>query len=197
MGFASLPAMASHVADFSSMETVLLQGIRASEESAFHQLFTLFRERIYRTALRILKEEEAAKDALQETLINIYRAAGTFRGEAKLSTWINRITVNVCLEILRKNRKHRQRTDEDISEFSTLEDPRPESPFDLAHRSEVKAKVRGALGTLSRKHRDVLEMHDLAGYTIREISARVGVAEGTIKSRLFYGREELKRQLLN
>ncbi len=169
--------------------------VRDRDEGAFQELFSRFRIRIYRTALRILKEEHSAEDALQETFINIYRAADKFRGDSKIGTWINRITVNVCLEILRKNKKHRQRTDEDISEDLTLTAPLSSVPFETVRRQEIRSRVRRALDRLGSKHSSVVRLHDLEGFTIREIAAILEIAEGTVKSRLFYGREELKRQL--
>jgi RNA polymerase sigma-70 factor (ECF subfamily) len=187
--------MATYAANLPSFENNLIRQLRSSEEGAFQELFRRFSQRIFRTALKILKEEESAKDALQETLINIHRAAHSFRGEAKLATWINRITVNVCLEMLRKNKKHSNRTNDDVSEQVYLQDPKTADPFRETHRAEVKHRVRAALNRLTRKHSVVVRMHDLDGFTIREIAAKVGVAEGTIKSRLFYGREELKKQL--
>jgi RNA polymerase sigma-70 factor (ECF subfamily) len=129
-------------------------------------------------------------------MINIHRAARTFRGEAKLATWINRITVNVCLEILRKNKKHSKRTAEDISEYLTIQDPAPTDPYRETQKEEIKRRVHSALDRLTEKHRVVVKMHDIEGFTIREIAEKVGIAEGTIKSRLFYGREELKKQLV-
>lgn len=189
--------MATYAADLSPLEFNLSRALRRSEENAFGELIRHFGQRIFRTALKILKEEESARDAVQETLINIHRAADTFRGEAKLSTWINRITVNVCLEMIRKNRRHAARTEEDISEQVTLEDRSLRDPFTETYRGEIRQRVRAALARLSRKHREVVRMHDLEGFTIKEIADRLGVAEGTIKSRLFYGREELKRQLQN
>ena len=189
--------MATYAANLSNIETNLIGQLRSSEEGAFQDLFHHFKQRIFKTALKILKEEESAKDALQETMINIHRAAKTFRGEAKLATWINRITVNVCLEIIRKNKKHSKRTGEDISEYLTIEDRKQRDPFGEAHRMEVKNRVHSALQRLSEKHSVVVRMHDLEGFTIREIAEEVGVAEGTIKSRLFYGREELRKQLVN
>jgi RNA polymerase sigma-70 factor (ECF subfamily) len=187
--------MATYAANITSLETNLISQLRSSEEGAFQELFHHFSQRIFLTALRILKEEESAKDALQETMINIHRAAKTFRGEAKLATWINRITVNVCLEILRKNKKHSKRTAEDISEYLTIQDPVQNDPYRETRRAEIKRRVHAALSRLSKKHRVVVKLHDLEGFTIREIAEKVGVAEGTIKSRLFYGREELKKQL--
>lgn len=187
--------MATYIAELPSFETQLVSKLRTSEDGAFQELFHRFGQKIYRTALKILREEESAKDALQETMINIHRAATSFRGESKLSTWINRITVNVCLEMIRKNKKHSNRIGEDISDYEHLEDSGIGDPFDVACQQEIRGRVRSALWRLSDKHRIVVWLHDLEGFTIREIAEKLGIAEGTIKSRLFYGREELKLQL--
>lgn len=189
--------MATYAADLSSsLEFNLVEKLKEADNGAFQELFKRFGQRIFRTAMRILREEESAKDAVQETMINIHRAADTFRGEARLGTWINRITVNVCLEMIRKNRKHSNRIEDDISEHVSLKVSDDHDPYREAVRVEARRRLQKALGRLSRKHRLVVRMHDVQGFTIREIAETVGVAEGTIKSRLFYGREELKRQLL-
>ena len=177
------------------MEATLMSRVQAREEDAFQELFSRFRPTIFRTALRILKEEHSAEDALQETFINVYRAADKFRGDSKIGTWVNRIAINVCLEMLRKNKKHRQRTDEDISDDRSLEAPRSSLPYEKARRAEVRERVEAALGRLGKKHSSVVRLHDLEGFTIREIAKILDVAEGTVKSRLFYGREELRKQL--
>jgi RNA polymerase sigma-70 factor (ECF subfamily) len=188
--------MATYAANLPSIDSVLGDRLRGSDEGVFQEILHQFGQKIFRTALKILKEEESAKDAVQETMINIHRAGTSFRGEAKLSTWINRITVNVCLEMIRKNRKHANRVPEDVSDYLGLEDHRSPNPFRSAHRAEVANRVHSALARLSEKHSRVVRMHDLEGYTIREIAEAIGVAEGTIKSRLFYGREELKKELV-
>lgn len=187
--------MATFAADLSTMESVLVHRLRRSEESAFQDLMRYFGRRIHRTAMRILKEEESAKDALQETLINIHRSIRNFRGEAQLSTWINRITVNVCLEMIRKNKRHANRVDEDVSDWTNLEDTLFRDPYTQVRQNEIRERVVRALDRLSKKHRVVVRMHDLEGFTIKEIAEQIGVAEGTIKSRLFYGREELRHAL--
>jgi len=188
--------MSTFVADLSSFESHLANRLRTREEGVFQEVFHRFGHKIYRTALKILREEESAKDALQETMINIHRAAGSFRGDSKLSTWINRITVNVCLEMIRKNKKHACRTGGDITDHEHLEDSGVRSPFNEAYRSEIRKRVHRALNQLSEKHRLVVRLHDLEGFTIREIARKLQVAEGTVKSRLFYGREELKAKLI-
>ena len=186
--------MSSYIAGASPLEASLMLRIQDREEDAFQELFSHFKQRIFRTALRILKEEQAAEDALQETFVNVYRAAHKFRGDSKLGTWMNRIAINACLEILRRNKKHQQRAEEDISTDTALIDARQPTPYESCHRAEIKERVTVGLEKLGHKHRDVVRLHDLEGYTIREIAARLDVAEGTVKSRLFYGREQLKQQ---
>lgn len=182
-------------ADLTPFEIQLMTRIQRNEDGDFQEFFDKFRGRIYRTALRILKEEESAWDALQETFINVFRAARCFRGDSKLGTWINRITVNVCLEMIRKNKKHRNQTDGDISEDVNLEDRKAHTPEETFHTQEIRDRVQLSLGQLNQRHQSVVRLHDLEGFTIREIALRLGVAQGTIKSRLFYGRQELKKIL--
>ena len=176
-------------------EKVLIAGLKKQDEAAFQVLHGNYGKRMYMTAYRILRDEELARDAMQESLINVFRAIKTFRGESKLSTWISRITVNVCLEMLRRNKKHQNRTEEDISESWTLPDTKALDPLRKIEQMEARRKVRSAMSKLGRKHLIVVRMHDLQGYTIKEIAENLEVAEGTIKSRLYYGREELKKQL--
>ena len=187
--------MGTYTADLTPFEIQLMTRIQRSEEGAFQELFDKFRGRIYRTALRILKEEESAWDALQETFIHVFRAGRCFRGDSKLGTWINRITVNVCLEMIRKNKKYRNQTDGDISEDVNLEDREAHTPEETFSTQEIRDRVQLSLGQLSQRHQSVVRLHDLEGFTIREIALQLGVAEGTIKSRLFYGRQELKKIL--
>lgn len=189
--------MGTYIATVSPMEADLMSRIQAREDGAFGELFNRFGNKIFRTALRMLKEEQSAEDALQETFLNVYRAARHFRGDSKVGTWINRIAINVCLEMIRKNRKHDQRTDDDISENQTLPDEHGSTPYETIEQAETRARVQRALARLGHKHYDVVRMHDLEGFTIREIADRLDIAEGTVKSRLFYGREELKRYLAN
>ena len=141
--------MGTYSAGLTPFEIQLMSRIQRSEEGAFQELFDQFRGRIYRTALRILKEEESAWDALQETFINVFRAARCFRGDSKLGTWINRITVNVCLEMIRKNKKYRNQTDEDISEDVNLQDHSANTPEESFHAQEIRARVQLALGQLN------------------------------------------------
>lgn len=187
--------MGTYIATVSPLDAELISRVRADDESAFHDFFQQFRSRIYKIALRILKDDGSAKDALQETFLHIYRGIQNFRGDSKLTTWINRITVNVCLEMIRKNKKHHKVVDGDVSERTYLPDTVYNSPLDQLARLEIQKRVQDALGRLGEKHRIVVRLHDLEGFTIREIAKNLSLAEGTVKSRLFYGREALRREL--
>ncbi len=188
--------MGAYIAGVAPLEVSLMTRVQRHDENAFHELFVMFKPSILRTAMRILKERASAEDALQETFVNVHRAAGKFRGDSKVGTWINRIAVNACLEIMRKNKKHRQRTEADISSHFRLPDVKMKTPFDRIEQREIEGRVHAALQRLGEKHRQVVQLHDLEGFTIREVAEELQVAEGTIKSRLFYGREKLKSQLL-
>ena len=189
--------MGNYIATVSPLEAHLMARVQARDEGAFGELFTRFQERIYRTALRILKQDYSAQDALQETFLNIFRGARHFRGDSRLTTWINRITVNVCLEMIRKNKKHSQRLDADISETAEFPDPSARTPFEEALQRETSQKINSALESLGDKHSRVVRLHDLKGHTISEIAGIMGVPEGTVKSRLYYGRKALKKELVH
>jgi len=82
----------------------LLNRCMTQDPDAYTELFARYNRRIFNTAYRILGEESSAEDALQETLLNVYRGISNFRGDSKISTWISRITINVCLGMLRKGK---------------------------------------------------------------------------------------------
>ncbi|HEY2934457.1 MAG TPA: RNA polymerase sigma factor [Acidobacteriota bacterium] len=176
-------------------EVALVDRCRRCETGAYDEFLSRFGTTIYRVALRILKNESAAEDALQDTLVNVFRAIGKFRCEAKLSTWLNRITTNVCLEILRKEKKRKEDSFEHLQH--SLEDsfPHYETPFHSVYQRELGTQLEGSLQRVSRKQREIVKMHDLEGMTIREIAEFLGISEGTVKSRLFYGRQECRRHL--
>ncbi len=187
--------METYAANVSRSEAGLAARLKAREEEAFEELYQHFGRRILGACRRILKEEESARDALQETVLKILLTSSHFRGDSRLWTWINRITINVCLEMIRKEKKHVEIMAKDSRE-TELEDQVSPSPLHQAYKTEVQNRVWTALKRLSPKHQKVVALHTLAGFTISEIADHLRLPEGTVKSRIWYGREELKRQLL-
>jgi RNA polymerase sigma-70 factor (ECF subfamily) len=175
------------------VNVALLERCKSNDAEACNEFFSRYNRKILNTAYRILGEEASAEDALQETLMNVYRGISRFRGDSKLSTWISRITVNVCLGMLRKA-KNRQYVDLD-DEFARDLPAEPTPYFDpLAHTSmeELRSFVRGTFVRMTEKHAIVVRLHDMEGHTIQEIAKAIGCPVGTVKSRLFYGRQEFK-----
>jgi RNA polymerase sigma-70 factor, ECF subfamily len=171
----------------------LLNRCMTNDPEACNELFSLYNRKIFNTAYRILGEESSAEDALQETLLNVYRGISSFRGDSKVSTWISRITINVCLGMLRKQKNKRYVELEDDSAEELPADPTPfVDPLAHASMTELKSMVRTTFDRMTGKQEIVVRLHDMEGHTIQEIAEIVGCPVGTIKSRLFYGRQEFK-----
>ncbi len=175
------------------INVAILNRCLANDPDACNELFTRYNRRIFNTAYRILGEEASAEDALQETLLNVYRGISNFRGDSKVSTWISRITINVCLGMLRKG-KNKQYVE--LEDESARELPAEPTPFTdpLAHTSleELRSFVQETFERMSEKQGIVVRLHDMEGHTIQEIAEIIDCPIGTVKSRLFYGRQEFK-----
>jgi RNA polymerase sigma-70 factor, ECF subfamily len=175
------------------INVALLRRCMSNDPDAYNKLFAQYNRRIFNTAYRILGEESSAEDALQETLLNIYRGISSFRGDSKVSTWISKIAINVCLGMLRKgkNRQYSELDDESVAELQAESTPCVD-PLAYASREELKSFVREAFSRMPEKQSIVVQLHDMEGNTIQEIAKIIGCPAGTIKSRLFYGRLEFK-----
>jgi len=173
---------------------MLLQRCRRDDAEACNALLALYNRKIFNTAYRILGEESWAEDALQETLINIYRGLNRFRGASKISTWVSRITVNVCLGMIRKGRNRRLVPLEEEERAHVLPaNPTPYTdPLQHTALGELSTLIERAFGLMSDKQAPVVRLHDLEGNTIPEIARILRCPVGTVKSRLFYGRQEFK-----
>ncbi len=173
----------------------LLSRCRKDDDpEAYNALLALYNRRIFNTAYRILGEESSAEDALQETLINIYRSIHRFRGDSKISTWVSRITVNVCLGMIRKGKNKRfVPLEEEAGSRDFPAAPTPYlDPLKHAVSNELTAFVEETFGRMSEKQRSVVRLHDMEGNTIPEVARILHCPVGTVKSRLFYGRQEFK-----
>ncbi len=155
---------------------------------AFGELFRRHRDRMYAVAVRTTNHRELAADAVQEAFISAFRRAGAYRGEAAVTTWLHRIVVNACLDRLRRERTTLRRA----GDLGDLDLP------DLHdHHASVEARldVHEALARLPEGQRMALVLVDMHGLPVAEAAAVLGVAEGTVKSRCFRGREALAGML--
>ena len=156
----------------------------AGDPEAFGELFRRHRDRMWAVALRTSGDRELASDAVQDAFISAFRRAGSYRGEAAVTTWLHRIVVNACLDRLR-----RQRPTSELPEHD-LPDARD------AHASvETRLDVRQALDRLPEGQRMALVLVDMHGLSVAEAAEVLGVAEGTIKSRCARGRAAMAELL--
>ena len=173
--------------------SALLKRCVSQDPEAYDELFTRYSRKIFNTAYRILGEEASAEDALQETLLNIYRGIANFRGDSKVSTWISRITINVCFGMLRKG-KNRQFVDieDDSARKLPAEMTSETDPHIYTSSKELQAMVNETFRRMPEKQRQAVRLHDMEGNTIQEIARITRCPAGTVKSRLFYGRQEFR-----
>ncbi|BCJ59436.1 RNA polymerase sigma factor SigM [Micromonospora endophytica] len=168
----------------------LLHAHVAGDRDAFAELFHRHRDRLWAVALRTLGDREEAADALQDALLSAHRAAGRFRGDSAVTTWLHRIVVNACLDRIRRRQAHPTvplpdgARDADDS-TGGVEPAAPVRDHDTA------MVVRDALATLPVEQRAALVLVDVQGYPVADVARMLGVAEGTVKSRCSRGRARL------
>ena len=163
----------------------LLRAHADGDPYAFEVLVRRHRDRMWAVALRTLRDPEEAADAVQDALISAYRAAGSFRAESAVTTWLHRIVVNACLDRIRRRQAR---------PTSPLPEEGPREPADahdrMAERDTAMA-VEDALAQLPVEQRAAITLVDIEGYSVADSAVMLGVAEGTIKSRCARGRAKL------
>jgi RNA polymerase sigma-70 factor, ECF subfamily len=162
----------------------------AGEPDAFGELVRRHRDRLWAVALRTLRDREEAADAVQDALVSAFRSAHTFRGQSAVTTWLHRITVNACLDRVRRAATRRTATMADDDGLDRLLEPH--EPADApAERQELHHELVTALATLPVEQRAALVLVDMQGYPVAEAAAVLDVPEGTVKSRCARGRARL------
>jgi RNA polymerase sigma-70 factor, ECF subfamily len=162
----------------------LLSAAASGEPDAFGELVRRHRDRLWAVALRTLGNPDEAADALQDALVSALRAAGSYRGEAAVTTWLHRIVVNACLD-----RARRQATRPTVG-LPVDDRGLPPGPDQVAAR-ELELDVTAALATLPLEQRAVLVLVDMQGHSVDEAARILDIAPGTVKSRGARGRARL------
>jgi RNA polymerase sigma-70 factor (ECF subfamily) len=172
----------------------LLAAHADGDRRAFPELVARHRRRLWNLALRMLRDREDAKDALQDAFVRAYRAAETFRGDAEVSTWLHRIMVNVCLNKVAARQKRPT-----VPLLDQLEDEHRTDlvdPDDAYARSDSRRDMAALLARLPDEQRLAIVLVDVEGYSVAEAADTLGVAAGTIKSRCARGRARLAAVLV-
>jgi len=182
------------------LEGDLVKRARHGDLKAYDELVKRYQERIYATIYHMTANHEDANDLAQESFIKAYQALKSFRGGSSFYTWIYRIAVNKTINFLkqRKNKYHLSLNDID---FNPENDPElvalisTKTPHHDAGLSELQKKLNEALLKLSEPHRMVAVLHDVQGMSHEEIASIMGCNIGTVRSRLFYARQQLQGHL--
>ena len=156
----------------------------AGDAGAFEELVRRHRDRLWAVALRTLGDPDEAADALQDALLSAYRAAGSYRGDAAVTTWLHRVVVNACLD---RVRRQRVRPTVPLPE----EGREPPAPGDAADARAVRIDLERALATLPAEQRAAIVLVDVQGWSVDEAARILGCAPGTVKSRCARGRARL------
>jgi RNA polymerase sigma-70 factor (ECF subfamily) len=180
-------------------EAELVRAAKAGDAEAFDRLVEEHYRSVYNTAYRMLRAPSAASDATQATFVRVWEALSSFRGDASFSTWVYRITMNVCLDELRRRKKRPlSLTEEDEDGEIAGERDMPDlsdEPSSTTEQRELQELVHQAIGRLSEDFRAVIVLYDIRGLSYREMSEVLDVPLGTVKSRLNRARQALREEM--
>lgn len=162
---------------------------------AFEELIARHRDKIYARAFSMMRNEEDAIDLSQEAWVKGWQRLKQFQGESSFVTWMTRIVINLCLDQLRKHKRQRaesiQQLEEDLGGVERQMPTVSINPTEGLERRELRARIDRALGQLSHEHRTVLILHEFEDLEYKEIAKRMECSIGTVMSRLFYARRKM------
>lgn len=192
-------------------EAGIVESIRGGGEGArgsWSELLTAYEDRLYAVCFRIVRNPEVARDLTQDAMVKVMQGFGSYDGRARLSTWMTRITMNVCLSYLRKQKLRRHASldapgggggrfsggggrDEGGMWNGLAQGTEPVAE-DRVEAQEARTLILRAMAEVDPEHRTVLVLRDMQGLDYQEIADALEVPVGTVKSRLFRARQALR-----
>ncbi len=199
-------AAAVAAADGAPADSEIVKRAQAGDHDAFRILVERYQGRAYGLALRILRNEEQAKDAVQDSFLKVYRSLDRFEGRAGFYTWLYRIVMNQCLDHKRRDKSDREVEWNDESAVGVLDaselaaspagrDADWEAPDVAIERSEIRQAVARAINALPEDARRTIQLREIDGLSYKEIAEAMGIPKGTVMSRLHYARQRLRELL--
>ncbi len=187
-------------------DKALIERCRRRDQAAFDEIVVRYKQRIYNYLYRMLSDPHEAEDLTQDVFVRMFLALDTFRSQSSLQTWLFRIAGNLCIDHFRRDKKRR-------AHAYSLDEPAPGGdggegaapareiadttyePHRQLERQELSGQIQAALSRLPEKLRAVIILYDLDGMSYEEIAMLLGCPLGTVKSRLFNARLQLRQQL--
>ena len=184
-------------------DRALIAQAQAGDMGAFRQLVERHQRRAFSVALTLVRDENDARDIVQDAFTRAYKSLANFQGSSSFFTWLYRIITNLSIDLKRKPGRQtvdldeRSRTAEDNAEtdFPTLGRSHGSDPADFVRRGEIAVRLQAALDDLPSYHRAVIVLREVEGLSYEEMARSIGVSKGTIMSRLFHARQKLQRAL--
>ena len=187
--------MSSKVQYSSAEDPQLVRLAQKGDSEAFEELVARHRDKIYARAYTMMRNEEEALDLSQEAWIKAWQRLVQFQGDSSFATWMTRIVINLCLDQLRRQKRMRSESIDEMDEESGGVERQMEpviiNPTERLERGELRKRIDAALEKLSHEHRTVLVLHEFEEMEYKEIARTMGCSIGTIMSRLFYARRRM------
>lgn len=181
------PAMSADTRDDHELIRACLEG----SQEAFAGLVARHQQRAFWAAYKVLGDAEAARDVSQEAFVRVWRALERFDFSMAFTTWLYSITVNLSIDHLRRNKRHRG-VDVDVLREALADDHPDAAPEHGQHTRELARTVRTVLETLDAKYRTVLSLRDLEGLSCKQIADITGISHATVRWRLHVARKQFK-----
>ena len=176
-------------------ENQLIQRAARGDAGAFNTLMGNHERRMYAVALRMCGNAEDAQDCLQEAMLRVYRAIGGFKAQSSFSTWLYRITMNTCLDELRRRKSRPSVSLDGLVDAGWSPADDRESPEQHALRGEARAALERSIQELPEDMRAAVVLRDIHGFSYEEIARQLNANVGTIKSRISRARERLRDKI--
>ena len=187
--------MTSNINYSTASDEELVKAAQKGDMAAFEELVARHRDKIYARAFSMMRNEDDATDLSQEAWVKGWQRLVQFQGDSSFATWMTRIVINLCPDQLRKQKRIRSESiDEMNEETGGVERQMPiinPNPTEGLERSELRQRIDKALGQLSYEHRTVLVLHEFEELEYKLIAKKMGCSIGTVMSRLFYARRKM------
>jgi RNA polymerase sigma-70 factor (ECF subfamily) len=182
-------------------DQALVRAAQRGNMAAFEELIFRHRDKLYARAFSMLRNEDEALDISQEAWVKGWQRLKQFQGEAGFATWMTRIVINLCIDHLRKRKRQRSESLEELDEewggaerrmpFLTI------NPTEGLERSELRRRIDRGLAQISEAHRKVLVLYEFEELNYKQIAKLMNCSIGTVMSRLFYARRRLAALLMS
>ncbi len=185
-------------------DLTLVKRVRSGDQRAFKLLVERYQRKVYAVALGMLKDKEEAMDVSQEAFVKVYKYLDHFKGDSSFYTWLYRITVNICIDVMRRKGSAGGEMEEfdesapmDLSEarIGALGSRLGTNPQKSALRRELAEKIQEALAAVPEKHRAILLLREVEGMSYEDLSRTLDIPKGTVMSRLFHARAKVQKIL--